>query len=113
MHTKYKGYLGEMLATLFLTFKGFRILEKRYKTTYGEIDLIVKKGDLIAFIEVKSRKNEEKCYMAITDKQLKRIQRASNIFLGRNPKLSANSIRYDVILVSDWSVPIHVENVTM
>ena len=113
MHTKHKGHLGELIACMFLFFKGFRILEKRYKTQCGEIDIIAKKRDLVAFIEVKYRKSEEKCYVAVTDKQLKRIQRASQIFLGRNPKLSTNPIRFDVILVSYWSIPIHIENVSM
>lgn len=113
MHTKYKGYLGEIIAALFLFLKGFKILETRYKTPCGEIDIIAQKRDLIIFVEVKSRKNKEKCYTAITDKQLKRIQRASYIFLGKNPKFFLSTTRYDVILISNWSIPIHIENVTM
>lgn len=113
MHTKYKGYLGEIIAALFLFVKGFKILETRYKTKVGEIDIIAQKENLVVFVEVKSRKNEEKCYMAIKDKQLKRIQRASFIFLEKNPKLSLSDTRYDVILISNWSIPIHIENVSI
>jgi putative endonuclease len=113
MHSKYKGILGEFIGRLVLICKGFTILAKRYKTVCGEIDIIAQKGDLVVFVEVKSRKNIDKCYTAIVDKQLNRIQRASQIFLSKNSKLSTMSIRYDVILVSDWSFPIHIENVSM
>jgi putative endonuclease len=113
MHTKYKGYLGEFAAALLLLLKGYRILERRYKTACGEIDIIAKRGNTVVFVEVKARKSVEKCYVAITHKQLNRIRRASMLFFKRNPHLSSNCTRYDVVLISDWNIPIHLENVDL
>jgi putative endonuclease len=113
MHTKYKGYLGEFAAALLLRLKGYRILERRYKTPCGEIDIIAKRGNTVVFVEVKARKSVEKCYVAITRKQLNRIRRASMLFFKRNPHLSPSCIRYDVILISNWNIPIHLENVDL
>lgn len=113
MHTKYKGILGEFIASIYLMLKGFRIERRRFKTHCGEIDLIASKKDLIVFIEVKSRKSVEKCFNAIKNKQLYRIQRASQIFLKCNPSFAEYQIRYDVIFISDWCFPIHLENVCL
>lgn len=110
--TEFKGYWGEFLATSILRIKGYRILAHRYKTFCGEIDIIAKRKDKIAFIEVKARKNEEKCFTAITQKQMHRVQNASQIFLKRNPQFQSCFFSYDVILIADWSFPIHIENIT-
>ena len=49
------GDLGEKFAAAYLKKHGYKILEKNYKNKLGEIDLIVRDGDEIAFIEVKTR----------------------------------------------------------
>lgn len=113
MNTEFKGLLGEYFAIVLLLLKGFRILEHRYKTFCGEIDVIAKKNNLVVFVEVKSRKNQEKCYNAIRQKQLKRIQNASSIFFKRNRKFAECDMRFDVVLVADWKIPIYIENVSM
>jgi putative endonuclease len=110
--TEQKGYLGEFIAVYLLRFKGYRILARRYKTVCGEIDIVAQKNDVIVFIEVKYRKNINKCYDAITAKQLRRIQRASGIFMNRRKNLGQNFIRYDVILVANWKLPVHVTNIS-
>ncbi|MDR2068187.1 MAG: YraN family protein [Holosporaceae bacterium] len=111
--TEYKGIFGELTAALLLTIKGYIILARRYKTSCGEIDIIARKGDVIAFVEVKYRKSLTKCYEAIRNKQIRRIVRASEIFLCKNPDLRSNFIRYDVILVPDWNLPKHIKNISM
>ena len=85
----------------------------RYKTLCGEIDLVAKKGDLIIFVEVKSRKTMEQCYDAIHNTQMRRIQNASKIFLKKYSEFSRLCLRYDVVLVADWKIPKHIENITM
>jgi putative endonuclease len=106
-----KGYWGEILAVCLLKIKGYKILARRYRTVCGEIDIIAHKKDTVVFVEVKSRKSIDKCYNAILSKQLKRIQRASEIFMSKNKKLKQSFMRYDVILVADWKIPLHIENV--
>ena len=108
-----KGYIGEWIACIILIIKGYKIIAHRYKTKLGEIDIIVAKNNTLVFIEVKSRKSDEKCFIAITPKQLHRIQNASQIFLNRHPKYHAYALRYDVMLIANWSLPIHIQNVSM
>lgn len=111
--SEFKGYIGEWIACAILLFKGFSIVARRYKTKCGEIDIVAKKKKILIFVEVKARKNSEKCFVAITPKQMRRIQRASAIFVKNNPKYESFFARYDVILVANWTFPIHVENITM
>jgi putative endonuclease len=110
--TEQKGYLGEFIAVCLLKLKGYRILARRYKTACGEIDIVAQKNDIIAFIEVKCRKSIDKCYNAVTAKQLRRIQRASGIFMSRRKNLEQKFIRYDVILIASWKLPVHVTNIS-
>ena len=49
------GLSAESRAAAFLMAKGYRILAKRFRTPYGEIDLVARKRNLIAFVEVKAR----------------------------------------------------------
>ncbi|MDR1334023.1 MAG: YraN family protein [Holosporaceae bacterium] len=109
--TEIKGIFGEFLAVCWLIIKGYTIVARRYKTVCGEIDIIAKKSNIIAFIEVKSRKSEDKCYNAITNKQLQRIRRTSEIFMHKNPQFFNCFSRYDVILIANWRLPIHLENI--
>ena len=112
-YTNNKGLMGEFVASALLVCKGFEIIERRYKTACGEIDIIAGKGDLIIFVEVKWRQNTEKCFQAITNRQLLRVQRASEIFISNHPEYEKNFRRYDVILVTKWNVPLHIENVSL
>ena len=111
--TEFKGYFGEFFAAILLRMKGYKILERRYKVHCGEIDIIAKKKNKIAFVEVKSRTDEEKCFVAITSKQLSRIQNASRLFLQSHPNFQNCVCSYDVILIADWKLPIHIENVSL
>ena len=111
--TEFKGYVGEYLAMFLLIAKGYSILEHRYKTVCGEIDIIARKKNTIAFVEVKSRKNEEKCLIALTPKQLQRVQNAAQIFFKRNPKYQNYFSSFDVILVADWKIPVHIKNISI
>ena len=98
------GRRAETLAALYLTFNGFRILERRYKTHAGEIDLITKRGDVIVFAEVKARANVDLAVEAVTPKARRRIERAGHTFLSRNPQFADYGIRYDIIAVTGWRV---------
>ena len=50
------GKIGEKITETFLMKHGFTIIEKNYRTRYGEIDIIAKKDNVIRFVEVKSIK---------------------------------------------------------
>ncbi|MDR3179827.1 MAG: YraN family protein [Holosporaceae bacterium] len=113
MHTKYKGHAGEIAAALLLILKGYRILARRYRTSCGEIDIIAKRGKLVIFVEVKVRRDLQKCSDAVTYRQVQRIRRASEIFLQRRRDLKECQTRYDVILMAGWQLPVHIENITL
>lgn len=49
------GKLGEEIVAKYLKRNGYKIVEKNYKNKFGEIDLIVKKDNMLSFIEVKTR----------------------------------------------------------
>ena len=51
-----RGHRGEWLAAAALMLKGYRILSRRHRTRFGEIDLIARRGDLVLFVEVKARR---------------------------------------------------------
>ncbi|MBR5250702.1 MAG: YraN family protein, partial [Clostridia bacterium] len=51
--SRFIGADGENQATLYLKKEHYKILERNYKTYYGEVDIIAKKGDLLVFVEVK------------------------------------------------------------
>ncbi len=53
-----RGHAAEYWAALYLMLKGYRILALRYRTPLGEIDLIARRKDVVAFIEVKARRSE-------------------------------------------------------
>lgn len=52
------GVIGEGIAAKYLENKGFFVLSRNYRKSYGEIDIVVKKGEKIHFIEVKSVSRE-------------------------------------------------------
>lgn len=49
------GHIGESIASKYLRKKGYRIIERNYKTKYAEIDLVVHRGSILVFVEVRTR----------------------------------------------------------
>lgn len=97
-----KGLQAERYARFYLMLKGYHILEQRYKTPVGEIDLIARRGKVFVFIEVKARRNITKAIESITPHQRRRIERAASLYASRlksNPPL-----RFDAVLVAGWKL---------
>jgi putative endonuclease len=108
--TSYKaGVAAECDAKGFLEAKDYRILAQRYKTKGGEIDLVAKRGDHLAFVEVKGRKTHEQAAWAILPRQQARIAIAAEVFLGEHAELAHCSASFDVILVSPGEGCSHIE----
>ncbi len=102
------GQKGEFFAAVFLRLKLYSILAKNYKTPFGEIDLIVKKGANIAFVEVKTRKDKNQEGGALLAVNQRRITKAANHYLMYNPHLADNDLRFDVIFLAPNSFPRHL-----
>lgn len=108
-----KGIYAEQLAARFLTnVQNMTILEHRYKTYSGEIDLIaidVKK--ILIAVEIKQRKTIDEARSAITPYQQKRIIKSMEIFLCRNPTVDYAGMRFDAILFNrDLTERLYMKN---
>ncbi len=106
-----RGHRGEWLAAAALMAKGYRILARRYRTKLGEIDLIARRGDLVLIVEVKARRTLVEAMEAIARESERRIERAADLWLARQPDHGRLSVRFDMVAVLPWRWPVHVENV--
>ena len=102
------GHVSEWLAAFALTLKGYRIVAMRYKTKLGEVDLIAKRGDLIAMVEVKARNDVMSAVDAVTHESQTRIRSAGDLWLSKQACAAQYSIRYDIIAVRPWRWPTHL-----
>ena len=103
-----RGHAGERLAALRLLLTGYRILARRYRTKVGEIDLIARRGDVVAFVEVKRRNELVTGLEAVTPQARIRIRRAAELYLRRNPTLAERALRFDVMVITPWAWPRHI-----
>ena len=78
---------------------GHRIIERRYKSPVGEIDLIARRGGTYLFIEVKARETLDAAALAITPHQRARIVRAAEHWISQNPGAADADMRFDAMLV--------------
>jgi putative endonuclease len=102
------GRRAEWLCRLLLTLKGYRILAWHWKCSSGEIDIIARRGRLLAFIEVKARDDVTTAAESLSRKQQARIARAAAQFLASRPKLAMLDQRFDIILVVPGRLPLHI-----
>jgi putative endonuclease len=104
------GLFAETIASLLLRLTGHRILARRYKTPYGEIDLVALKGRRLVFVEVKRRKTAEDAAWTLPAKQRRRIVRAAQYWLAGHPDYAGHDIAFDVVLAAPWAWPRYIEN---
>ena len=102
------GLSAESRAAALLMAKGYRILARRFKTPHGEIDLVARKRNLIAFIEVKARASLDDAAYAVTPRQQARIIDAAQAWLMAHPEHAEFDIRFDAILIAPRRLPRHL-----
>lgn len=105
-----RGNRGEILAAGLLIAKGYRILARRHRTPYGEIDIIAARLGRIAFVEVKRRATALDAEAALTPHQSARIASAADYWLARNPSYQDREVGLDAVLVVPWRWPRHIPN---
>src|SRR5919201_536979 len=93
------GLSAESRAAAFLIAKGYRILAKRFRTPYGEIDLVARRRNLIAFVEVKARASLDDAAWAVTPRQQQRIINAAQAWLVAHPAHAEFEMRCDAMLI--------------
>lgn len=102
------GRFAEALAAWSLRLRGYRIVARRYRTPLGEIDLIVQRGRLLAFVEVKARGTLEQGLAALSLRQQQRTARAAEVFLMHHPNYAEHTLRFDLVAVRRWRWPRHL-----
>lgn len=105
-----RGMFAEFIAAGLLMAKGYRILARRHRTPFGEVDIVAVRGGRLAFVEVKRRPTLEAAEAALTPHQAARIGRAADHWLDRNPARRKSEIGLDAILVVPGRWPIHIPN---
>ncbi len=106
------GREGERRAAFWLRAKGWRILASRVKTPRGEIDLIARRGGVIAFVEVKWRRTSADLDLAIDERRLARVAAAVEC-VAHEYATEGEDIRVDVILLAPGTLPRHIANAWM
>lgn len=103
------GIVAECLVLLLYKMRFYSILHHRMKTYVGEIDLVASRGKQLVFIEVKARKHG--IYEGIVSQvQQKRIKRAAELFLSKNPEYKNYNIRFDLVVVKSYCWPVVIKN---
>ncbi|MDR1425940.1 MAG: YraN family protein [Rickettsiales bacterium] len=92
------GWFAEFWMSLVLILKGYRILARRYKTYLGEIDMIVKKKNVITIFEIKARRKGDLTTELVGKQQRTRIENAAKIFLAQNRVYVDYNILFGIIL---------------
>ncbi len=103
-----RGHLAEALAAALLLVKGFNLLARRCKTPLGEIDLIVKRGRIIAFVEVKARAFERDALESVGRAEERRMVDAADLWLAKHPDAAGLDLRYDMVVIAPWRLPKHL-----
>ena len=103
------GRRAEILASILLRLKGYTVLHRRYRAPSGEIDLIARRGNLLAFVEVKHRAILEDAIGAVSAQARRRIERAADMFVAKNSALAQCDMRYDIVAIAGWRVR-HISN---
>lgn len=102
------GISAESRAAAWLIAKGYRIHARRFRTPHGEIDIVARRGNLIAFVEVKARARLDDAAYAVTPKQRQRIVAAAEVWLMTHPEHANFELRFDVVLVAPKRWPTHL-----
>jgi len=103
------GIEAELKAISHLENKGYKIISQRYKTKFGEVDIVAEIAKTLVFIEVKARKNQELIEVMLRKSQINRIRNTAKYFLAKNAKYQNHDVRFDFILFEQTLEPQHFE----
>lgn len=103
-----RGRFAEAMCRWHLRLRGWRIVASGWRCPSGEIDILARRGGVLAIVEVKSRADLGTAAGAVLPRQRRRIARAASAFLIARPDLAALSPRFDVMLVAPFRPPRHL-----
>jgi len=97
---RHTGVSGESFAVEVLEKNGYQILEQNYRTSLGEIDIIAREGDVLVFVEVKSRRTGKfgSPKLAVTAKKQRKISMVALEYL-KQTRQNGEKARFDVVSI--------------
>jgi len=104
------GISAESRAAFLLITKAYRILARRWKTRFGEIDIVARRRHDLVFVEVKARDSLDGAAEAVSERSKQRIIAAAELWLAHHPQDAQCAIRFDVMLVVPGRLPRHIVN---
>ncbi len=104
------GISAESRAALLLIAKAYRVVARRWKTPFGEIDIVARRRRDLVFVEVKARDRLDDAAEAVTERTRRRIIAAAEMWLAHHQQDAQCAIRFDVILVAPGKMPRHIVN---
>ena len=105
-----RGRSAETIAALWLRLKGWRILGRRARVPGGEVDIIARRGRILAFVEVKARASADQAGFALEAYRLRRVAVAAERLAPRFMR-AGDDLRIDAILIVPGRLPRHLTNV--
>ncbi len=78
---------------------GHRLRDRRWRGAAGEIDLVLEKGGEIVFVEVKTARSHDRAAAALGHRQINRLLRSAEAYIGDLPTGLSTPMRFDVALV--------------
>jgi putative endonuclease len=107
---EHAGRKAEHFAAFALQLKGYVIVARRAKNARGEVDLIARRGKVLAFVEVKMRQKQSDPATILTPKQMQRIVNGATGWAASRPWARHCQWRYDFVLVTPWRWPVHLRD---
>lgn len=104
------GLAAEKKVRLFFEAQGYACLAHRFKTPYGEIDLVMAHADSLVFVEVKQRATWEDALWSLGERQKKRWWQAAQVFLA-SATGSWATVQFDFVGVNNAGELYHVPHV--
>lgn len=97
---QHTGQAGELRALEFLLAKGYQLVAKNHKLGKHEVDLIMKQGEVLVFVEVKLRKNNALGYPEdyVTPAQVNSIKTVAVAYMDERHYLGP--VRYDIVAIT-------------
>ena len=113
-HNQRFGQLGEVIAARWLTRRGWRIVYRRFRNGRRDIDLVVQRDAMVAFVEVKARKGSTfgDPVEAVHHRKQRELTKSAQVWIDRHGR-AEETYRFDVVgvLVDDGRVLVkHIEN---
>lgn len=101
------GHASEWLAAALLMAKGYQVLGFRLKTRAGEIDILARRGKVLAVVEVKRRTTLDQALAALGPDQYDRLLAAGRALLRQRPSLAGHVLRIDLVALAPGRFPRH------